>query len=208
MWRYFDFDRHWNVFLEEWNKPNIQDILFRDLIDYTIYPWQRGEPVWFFTPSNHWDILADQKTNIIIQEENMLTKFKNSFSNATGYSFKNKHDLYKKFQHLVYQNIRCEFFPKLNTLESLVIIGGNNAISYAMYSIATALFSLSVVTNVSDDQGHLWILLPEEKIVFDLEGYYMSTRMHDERFEISAYGTFLDNLLYWELDSESNDSVS
>lgn len=213
MWSYFEFDKHWNQFLQEWHKPHIQDILFRDLMDFSIssglmYPWQRGEPVWYLTPSNHWDIIVDQKVNIKIQEENLKPKFINSFHNATGYLFKGKNDSSIKFHHIVYHNIRNEFFPKPNSLESLVLIGGNNAISYAMYRIAIDMFEHTEVTSVFDEEGHMWILLPNEKIVFDIEGYYMFTRCRDHKYDISLYSTFLDNLLYWSLDSESNDSVS
>lgn len=210
MWTYYDFDRHWTRFFEAWNAPHIQDILFRDLMDFDIYsgimyPWQRGDPVWFLTSSNYWDRRAEIK----IQERHMMQKYKKSFSNATGYRFVSNQDLYTKFYKFVYPKIQYDLFPKPNTLESLVLIGGNEAISSAMYNIALSLCNNSEVVSVYDEEEeHRWILMPQQKIVFDIEGYYMYNKSRDPRYSLASFNSLLDHLTIWNIDSDSNDSIS
>lgn len=208
-WQYFNFEQYWDQFLRCWKNEDIQELLYMDVIDFNIssgtyYPWQKGEPIWFLANTKFWDYRARCMLSEEIQRCKLISKFSTSFQNATSYKFKNYNDLESKFTEIVYRNMINDYYPKKDSIESLVLLGGNDATSYSMYSIAKLMFPNESVVYSFDEYGHQWVLIPHQNWVFDLEGYFMFHKANDPHYSfidkqihlntLSSYNTMIYDL--------------
>lgn len=217
MWSYYNFKANWDRFFAVWQTDIIQTIL-QDKIEEWLhernicYVWQKNEPLWFLTESNYWDERASYLANNHIISQNVTKHFKTSFNHATGYVFKNNDEARSLMNKLVTPHIQSDFYPKDNTLESLVLLGGKNYVSNALYRVCIELFPNDRVIYTLDNQMNDAILLPDQKMVFDLEGYVLSEIEKNPFFDISNASDYYDLLVYeyysGRLFQDSEDSYS
>lgn len=80
-------------------------------------------------------------------------------------------------EHIIRQHEKNA--PKKETIDSMIMIGGKSYLTKPLYIAATMLFYGHQVFVVEDIDGNDQILIPGQKIVFDLYNFYFITRDKD-----------------------------
>lgn len=221
-WSYYNFNSNWNTFKTIWYTDIIQTILEEKINNWIVNNnacciWQKGEPIWFLSDSPYWDDRAMSLTNKYIYDNNIFSNFIKSYHNATGIIFKKKKEAKSIFQKDVVSKLKMDFYPKDGSIESLVLLGGRNYVSSALYKVCTQLFPNREVIYTIDDQIDDVILIPDEKIIFDIEGYMLNVIDNNIYFDPSISNDYYDLLVHeyyygnifntdYDTDSSSIDS--
>lgn len=206
-WKYYDFDANWDEFLKVWKSEEVQEELDmtmknweRDNPTYTytddtpkLRIYERGDQPWEFGRTDYWSCKIspddDDETDIAARA------FVKSLTNVhPGLIFRDKpkpgrvmpeRDMDFELNYYTLSNVPNELYerqykknaPKPDTLESMIMMMGKNFIRNPLFVAAEMLFGDAIL--IKDIDGNSLILIPHEKIVFDLYNFYFITRDKD-----------------------------
>jgi len=176
IWNYYNFDNNWNEFYSIWRSEKIQNILKNDIENdiyknwYQYNNWKVNDPIWYLSISNYWYNKIINKIDKDIEKYDMINIYKKRLINiGFNKNIKNIDDyIYNKIQN----NLWFDYIPKKNTIDSLIIVNGNNVINNTLYEIAKILFPTSIIIN---DYDLILVYNNNNKYVFDLLDYYLTT---------------------------------
>lgn len=188
-WKFYDFDKNWDVFYKVWQTDEIQDILKKDMDNWCIYEygtvvkptWSKGEPLWHLARTDYHDTQIWKRIEERIKNERMVYYYKRTMDNIFPSKYKKMtlDQIKTEFYDICSEKIYEECSPKPHTIDSLVLVMGKNYISNALYACAEKLFPYNEVifyngngTNGDSDE----IYIREPKIVFDLLDFYYVSR--------------------------------
>jgi hypothetical protein len=206
-WKYYDFDEHWDEFLKVWKSESVQEDLDEvmeqwqeDNPTYTytgdthkLRTYERGDPLWEFGRTDYWACKIspddDDETDIAARA------FVKSLTNVhPGLIFRGatkpgrlvpERDMDLELNYYMLSNVPNELYeqqykknaPKPDSLESMIMMMGKNFIREPLLTSAYILFGDAEL--IKDVDGNSLILIPHEKIVFDLYNFYFITRDND-----------------------------
>ena len=226
VWTYYDFSSNWNTFLPLWKTPYIQEGLHVVLNEYTtltgsFYPWECGQPIWFLTESNFWDDRAYTRAVQKVNNDHMTKSFNKTYDVlpwVTPTLKKTREHRQHCFDSLVLKQLIHDFYPQDDTLESLVLVDGINVVAPILHKLALQTFPNNTVIWTMDNFYNDVILIPDHRIVFDLEGFFFHEieKIDALKYNISRNSDMYDLLVFEhyfgsgdsELDTDSVDSYA
>lgn len=206
-WKYYDFDEHWNEFLEVWKSEYVQEELDEAMISWgednptyvyddderRIRVYKRGDPLWEFGRTDYWQCKIHDDFG---DETDICAKaFLKAVINVhPGLIFRGKPksgrviperdvDVESNFYmtsgafHAQDEREHNKNAPKPDTLESMIMMVGKNFIRNPLFTAANKMFGYAEL--IEDIDGNSLILIPHKKIVFDLYNFYFITRDKD-----------------------------
>jgi len=208
-WKYYDFDANWSEFLKVWKSEEVQEELDmtmenweRDNPTYTytddthkLRIYERGDPLWEFGRTDYWACKIYEDPRDKDETDITVKAFAKSMMNVhPGLLIRGKpkpgrvmpecdEDLVGQFyttsgamsEQMDRQHAKRA--PKPDTLESMIMMMGKNFIRDPLFVAAEMLFGDAIL--IKDIDGNSLILIPHEKIVFDLYNFYFITRDKD-----------------------------
>lgn len=205
-WTRFDFDANWAEFWKHWNMDVVQDALEQQMKvwledpafeDYP--PWRRGDALWEYSKTDYW---VEKHVNLAfehIEEHGLVQKYARTKRNL-GFCLTDE-QAFEGFLETCFGEIEEQFHPKPGSLESLIMISGKNFIMPVLYEVAELIFGNCIMV---EDYDENWVVLvPDQKIVFDLYNWYFETREGDDMWmDDECYDIFLDMALNSDTDIE------
>lgn len=207
MWKYYDFGANWDAFYDVWKRPHVQDGLFEEVSEkYTNSGWKRGDDLWSLT--NHWFEKAHKLATKEMEDYNMISNYKKTMQQHFPRKTLSE-DWMLSFYNVCYTDVLQRHFPKPKTMQSLVVVPSDyrhkQCMTGALFDVAIELFQEedAYVIEVSglevdDLKIDSVVLVYEQKIVFDLVGYYMHTIEKDEDYKLMPDRVY-DIMCYLEM---------
>lgn len=187
---YFDFSGNWNAVYTIWKTPKIQGVLEKEMREWCLVneidrEWKQGEPLWEFSTNEYWTEQAISKADSFIEEKRLLDTFIISM-NRLGLR-KSRCQMEALFYATCFDDLFQSFLPQDDTIESLIMVGGESFISPVLYEVARDMFPGQVVVMFTTDDGIEIVCLPELKMLFSMKSYYSWHHLHDESFRPDKY---------------------
>jgi hypothetical protein len=181
-WKFYDFDANWDKFLKIWKSEPIQDRLEYDMTNWCKnhtkdMKYKRGDQLWTFSETDYWsknynDEVINEAMDEVCEYEMVNTYYKR-MKEILGDSYDRCKDKDDDIFQICMSAVMKKFTPKNDSLESLIMISGKNYIIESLYEVAKIIFRNKIIVLVDDaDENNNFILIPSEKIVFDLFDYY------------------------------------
>jgi hypothetical protein len=182
-WKFYDFDANWDKFLEIWKSEPVQKIL-----DVSMNHWcdrhtnmkryERGDQLWKFSNYDYWEseesYEAIEESFNEVEKYGMVNTYKKRMKEVLDY----KYDSSELNDSYIFSTcadaIRTKFTPKDDSIESFIMYGGKKYIFKALFQVSIILFKNSQLIIPAEvyPENNKFVLIPEEKIVFDLYDYY------------------------------------
>lgn len=172
-WQYFDFEAHWREFLDLWNKDEVKHAFELDIYrlkELDIGRWRsykHGDPLWKMSGNMYWPIKIAERAQELCRQEQHLHKMKKTLRNM-GWHLRDPSATYRK---VCMPEVLRECSPKQDSLESFVFSEGIFVYANSMFIIARHMFPGEEVKLIYSS-GTPRVLVPRQKIVFDLMRYY------------------------------------
>ena len=214
-WKFYDFDANWDDFYRVWTMPDVQNMLKKNMdywckheayveLDNNTPTWNIGDPLWHLSRSDYWLEKISQKVENKMERENTVAVYKKRMEAIYGFPIftndiadNDDPPLYETIYKTCYDAIWEDFEPKKGTIDSLIMIMGNNYMTDALYLAAKKLFPTNHVLYDEDQYGTRTILIVEKFIVFDLMGFYFQTR-DEQKHSILLDDTFYDKMIEFD----------
>lgn len=215
-WRYYDFDTNWDEFWRVWNSDEVQDVLEHSMDAWCENEapigssWKRGDSLWRLSRTDYWDTCIRQAVEAKIEDDRMLESYR-KMMRAKGWPCAG-------LPMTLWKSLYDELSPKHGTLASLILVGGKNYVSEALYAAAESLFPGHTVHYFGSDcqaqDDEILIVDPggSHGIVFDLYGYYFQKegdaiveRKYDNLMLSYDFGTDDETDSTYETDYETTD---
>lgn len=195
-WAYYDFDKHWEEFYAVWSSDAVQSVLVEDMAEWcrseAYYTadgsrptWCKGEPLWQLSRTDYWDNKFLVESQRIDEETNGPRRYKyfaDAMRRAANIEYGDEDEMHKAYYTIVLERIQKSMEPKPGTLESLVLFMGRNYIHEALLTTASLLFGEENVSEEENSEEGLFVVVDDQRLVFDLLGYYFWTRDNDRHF--------------------------
>ena len=200
--RYFNFSHNWDRFYAIWSRPNIQAIL-KNSIDHWhterpanmlgsyVQQWHPGDSLWQLSESNYWCAKIDKCIKNSDFFEEYILEYRRM--NTTPISLNQLYDLFSTHSPIYSMAWnRCK--PRYGTLESLVLINGNEYIYDTLLAVASYMLEFPIITDRATHSIFICTRTNEYE-VFDLINYYRFTYDNDMSFEpVQLYSNTLNNI--------------
>jgi hypothetical protein len=178
-WSYYDFDKSFQRFHEVWNWAEVQTALLVQVNDYCAGSellWNKSEPLWQLSRGAYWSRENNVRLEKYVAAEygpNGRRHLAEALCRAANIKTpRGAWDL------LMQEKLYQESLPRPGTLESLVLIEGEEYLHDALLATASSLFPECRVFSV-DVAGASYVVLPDVRLVMDLLGFYWYTREGD-----------------------------
>jgi len=200
-WVYFDFQANWQRFLEIWKSEEIQALLDKEMVvwckkeAYFLHDekgkkykpkWEK-QPLWSLGKTDHWDTIITEKINNLPKSE--FEKYKENLR-SQGKVVEEPEDEFDEnpvFDDYFDEKYE-EFSPKPDTIESFIMVMGKNYLSSPLKATACVFFGEKDVLMCEGERGGDLVLVPEERIIFDLFDYYFENfDKHEEHKQPDEY---------------------
>lgn len=210
-WNFYNFDENWSEFVRVWKTDSVQKVLQKHMEKwceteaYLEKDDETGEncppiydpkkPLWRYSKTDFWDFKITEETNDFMEKEKIMEKYREKVKNETGRELDFEGEDEDEFFR-IFNKHTSQFEPKTDTLESFIMIMGKNCLSFPLFETAKKLFPKNSVVRVKDENKNVIILIPEEKIVFDIYDYFFCTRenyeMKTDEFYDKLYSKYLE----------------
>lgn len=203
-WTLFDFDAHWADFWAAWITDDVQYALEDDMATWCVehayrrpdgtHPtWQPGDPLWHLSRTDHWDDVISEAVDAKMDE--LLPDPYGAYKRTMHASFLPVLDPDAFFETILREEWQAMYDaeydkhkPKPGTLESLVLVTGANYMAFALAVAACHMFPDKRVSVVQNCKGDMYAVQRDDGIIFDLAGYYHTTRLG---FKKRHYGAMI-----------------
>ncbi len=182
-WSYYDFEKNWDTFYPIWKSDKIQAILNISMKDWVKNPiirdlgsdtqtipwaWFPQSCLWKYSPNNYHDLKIRKKVDAIVDRMDLKKKYETAkqFLNENGPPI-------RSFESTVYSSLYKECSPDPSTLESLVLINGENYLGPTLICLALALFPGADCRLYYNDDNMPCCFCMNERVIIDINKLYM-----------------------------------
>jgi len=199
-WRYFDFDAHWAEFWTAWSRPEVQSILKEDMDSWCATEayfepdgsrptWTEGEPLWHLSRTDYWSTKILEAANEEMERAEACAKKTLSAQGLDLNEYRKRQwgpgdreeyeDEPDELSNRMFEEIMSRYEPKYGTIESLILYMGRNFMCYALLKTAQLMFGEEACGLFEEPCGDNVVLVPGQKLVFDLLYYFISKDSKD-----------------------------
>lgn len=186
-WSYYDFDKNWKRFFEVWSSTKVQTVLCSQMNDWcsgTAMSWHTNEPLWQLSRHEYWSRENKERLrNYVAATYGPHGHVHHSDAMRRAANIEISQGAWDA---LLQERFYEESLPQPGTLDSLVLVDGEEYLHDALLETATALFPESGIFSV-DPQGASYVVVPNEHLVLDLLGFYWYTREGDRSCSPRAF---------------------
>lgn len=186
MWKYYDFDKNWDKFIEIWYSKEVQNSLDEDITHWKEFGFFKNydpnEPaLWKQSKSMYWTNKIMRNAQDIIVSENHIRKFQKTMSQYNDI-YKVKSTAKEAYYKLCLHHVIKDMEPKHNTIHSFIMPEAKYIFKNTMLLCAKILFpGDDIVFSATKN----CIIIPQYKVIFDLIDYYYLTYDQDLSYQIS-----------------------
>ena len=149
--------------------------------------YTRGDPLWWYSATDFWHDRASEIALERIKNENMLSSFKRTMT-CQGFRYNTKQALETAFFNACFEELVKECYPEQNTIDAFIAPGSENYLSSTYYAVARCTYPGETVIHSISALGNC-VIVPDHKIVFDINGYYFNKPVLSIEYE-SLYNEF------------------
>ena len=201
MWTLYDFRENWALFLEIWNIEHIQiklqiyirNFCFENNLNLCTDPLL---PLWQYSTTNYWEHKITIQAHKKIYHNNLIQSFKKSMQQHLKIIPSRR-----LFYETCFTAIKEDFVPKPNSIESFIMDGGQNVLSFIFLHVARILFpNDSDIVFTQDENGIDMILLPNKKIIFDIYLFYDDKPLYNDSYYDALCSEFIESVVEEDID--------
>lgn len=166
--------------------------------------WKQNDPLWIYSITDYWDQNVYDAAQDEIEKYNMLDTCRKRLEQIQGRHVSKEHAA-EWFEAYGRQQLEEDYEPKQDSIDSLIIAGGQHydVLTFALFQTAQHLFpdanSMCVTVTRGANEEYPVVLIPDQKLVFDLLGYYFKTRegvntlLPDKKYVCALQSVLLDS---------------
>lgn len=208
-WKLYDFDANWRSFLEAWKDERTQRVLDEDMVDWcehqayyeydhdgtkTKPKWRRDTPLWTLSRTDYWDTRITKTINDdttrefrcyqeALKRAGLLRSHRTFHTDSDSDSDPDDEDEDNRWMSFFHHKTDLLYHlnsPRSDSIDSFIMIMGKLYLLDAMRKAAQILFPECDIICTEET-----VLIADEKLIFDLFGYYFETT-DGEQYEISS----------------------